>query len=982
MSTFHIQTEYSLLNSSLKLEELFSKAKENNYDFLTMADNQNLYGMYRFYQLSKKYDIKPIIGLKVYFHYNLSETNLLVYAKNDKGIKNLIKLSTLLQTSTEEITLEKIKDYDEGLFFITPGLNSFFENSLLKQERKNAYTYLEELKSSFKEVYVGLSLQSNELTSIAKEIVEIAEELKTKILITNQSNYLEKEDKVAYDALRQIDNNQNEIDSMDLSFLTKEELIEKYKDYPYVFDNGDALAQKIEYQAPFNQQVLLPKFKTKNNVSSSEYLEALAKVGLKKRLEGTDKNSSIYQERLMHELKVINDMGYADYFLIVYDFVKYAKTNDILVGPGRGSAAGSLVSYCLGITDIDPIFYDLLFERFLNPERKTMPDIDLDFPDNKRDQVIAYVKEKYGKDHIAYIITFGTFALRSSIRDIARVMKIDVSRVNGIIKRVLDDRIDYSDSETVRLLTVAKRIEGLKRHTGTHAAGIILSNDKLTDIIPLQKGMHEMYQTQFEATDLEKLGLLKIDFLGIRNLAIIDEVMKLANLNFKIQDITLDDEKTYELLSSAKTTGIFQLESTGMRQVLRKLKPSNFEDIVSILALYRPGPMDHIDEFIERRHGKTYQQIDTSIQEILDKTYGIIIYQEQIMQIASKFANYTLAEADLLRRGISKKDLSILENERKRFVEKAILNHQNEKTAQTIYDYIVRFANYGFNRSHSVSYAMVAYQMAYLKANYFKTFMTVLLTSVINNPKQTLDYIGEAKQQGIRMMKPNILYSTFEYKETKEGILLPLTMIKGLGNQIVKKIIEKRNQENFKNYDDFKIKTKDIINEKILSVLIFSGALDCFNLSKRTLYENRNLDVVLYGQYLTDYKPKIYDEYDLGTLIEQEFNAYGFNLFYSPLILFGSFKEKENIKDIEEQMHKDSITFVGNVVHIKKIKTKKNQEMAFIKTSDGKLEVELTVFPNEYERYIKTMKPTYYIIQARKDKNTYILTSMKEILGV
>ena len=981
IGAFYIQSSYSLLKSAIKLEDLIQKAKENQFTYLSISDDKNLYGMYRFLKLTQKANIKPVIGMYVEFHYDLFLGSLLVYAKNDEGLKNLIALSTFIQTTETEITIEDIKKYQTGLFFITPGIETILEDFIAKKQIETAENYLLYLKTHLKELYMGLSLQTPFLKMMSYDVSNLADKMKIKLLPIRKTNYLEKDEKEVYIALRKIQDSQFEPHPDDSNlFLTKEALKEEFKDFPHVFDHMREIINKITYKNIFNKQMELPVYPNKNNIQSSTYLSLLAHKGLERRLIQNQKMhlKETYTQRLEFELKTIEKMGYPDYFLIVYDFVLYAKTNGILVGPGRGSAAGSLVSYTLGITDIDPITYGLLFERFLNPERQTMPDIDMDFPDDKRDEVIEYVKNKYGKTHVASIITFGKFAIKSSLRDIARVMKIAPQRINAIVKRVTEDRVDQTDLETMRLVKAAKKIEGLPRHTGTHAAGIILSKDSLENHIPLQNGLNQMYQTQFEATDLEELGLLKIDFLGIRNLSVMDKVIKMVNLPFKIQDIDLEDEKTYELLSNADTTGIFQLESVGMRRVLQKLKPNTFEDIIAILALYRPGPMDHIDEYIQRRNGAAYEIIDPIIEDILKPTYGIIIYQEQIMQIASKFAGYTLAEADLLRRGISKKDLKILEEERKKFIQKALENNRDLKVAHTIYDYIVKFANYGFNRSHSVAYAMVAYQMAYLKANYFKEFMTVLLTSVINNSTQTIEYIEELKQRNIPILKPNIQTSTDAYQVTKEGVLLPLTMIKGIGTQVYKNIVEKRNMGIIKSYDDFKSRMNGIINERLMNHLIFSSALDHFGMNKKTLFENRSLEVVGYKQYLTDYKPQTYDEFTIEELVKEEQESYGFNIFYDLFSIYDDFKKKNKIKNIDEQ-NGFEIKIVGYITKIKEIKTKNQKQMAFISVTEGKKEIDVTIFPDDYQKYKNQLNKDFYYMALRKDKDKYVLINIKKM---
>jgi len=660
--------------------------------------------------------------------------------------------------------------------------------------------------------------------------------------------------------------------------------------------------------------------------------------------------------------------------------------NDILVGPGRGSAAGSLVAYCLGITDIDPLEYDLLFERFLNPERITMPDIDLDFPDHKRDLVIRYVQEKYGKNHVISIITFGTFALRSSIRDIARVMKIDLSRVNAIIKRVLNDQIDTTDQETIRLLDVAKRIEGLPRNSGTHAAGMILSKQDLTKTIPLQEGVDGYYQSQFEATELEGLGLLKIDFLGIRNLQIIEDVVRLItdiDRNFLLKDIPLTDKKTYQLLSRADTDGVFQLESSGMKNVLTKLKPKNFEDIIALLALFRPGPMENIDEYIARRNGKAYADIHPQLEKILKPTYGIIVYQEQIMRILHEFAGYSLAEADLIRRAISKKDKTVLEEERIRFIEKCLAKNLTQRIAEEIYDLIVKFADYGFNRSHSVAYSLVAYQMAYLKANYYLQFMSVLLTHVIGSQQAIQQYVTDLRKNNILVLGPDIHRSTDRFIQDGKTILMPLTQIKSLGKTQVQKILTERNKGPFTDFFDFKNRMVGLINDRNMEMLIHSGALDTFNLTHHTMVENKKTEVSGYEKYIVDFKMQTYPEYPFKQLSDLEKEALNLNLKYHPLVKYEAYIKEHQLDQLETAYTKQLSRVLGFITRQKTIKTKQGKPMAFLTIDDGQHQLEGTLFSDNYLKYQPLLDEEAKLFTIKQNvyqgKTTFIIEKIESI---
>ena len=980
----YLQSAYQMLKNSIPLETLIKKVKTGGYDFIALSD-ENLHGMYQLFKEAPKHQLKPVLGLKVTVQLDLVESGFLIYVKNNKGYENLLKLILLKQDN--KLTLSDLASHQEGLMFVTSGQDSEIDRLIKHDLLEEAYGYLLLLKKTLKDFYVGLSLDSfDQEMKIGPTLSKMSDQAKVIVLPIHQTSYLDEAHVEVYEALIKIEDERNEkIKDANYQLMNKEELETLFFDYPLVFSSLSDFINQITFT--WNPPIFeMPDYPLSEG-TSSQFLRSLAIVGLKKRLKKIENaNQKVYQDRLLFELDVIHKMGFDNYFLIVYDFVKYAKTNGILVGPGRGSSAGSLVAYCLGITDVDPITYDLLFERFLNPDRISMPDIDMDFPDDKRDQVLNYVKEKYGKEHMVSIVTFGTFAVRSSIRDIARVMKIDNSRVNGIIARVNNQDIDQTDEEMVRLLKVAEQIEGLPRHTGTHAAGMILAKQDLTRYIPLQKGTNDFYQSQFEQKDLEALGLLKIDFLGIRNLSIIDEVCHLIlkeNPQFSLIDIPLQDVKTYELLEKADTSGIFQLESSGMRAVLRKLKPNTFEDIVAILALYRPGPMDNIGEYIERRNGKAFDYLHDDLKPILEKTYGIIVYQEQIMRIAHEFAGYTLAEADILRRGVSKKDKAVLEDERIRFTRQCIKQGYSEKIAIEIYDYIVKFADYGFNRSHSVAYALVAYQMAYLKANYFAIFMTSLLSNVIGNDQTTNEYLNELRKQNIKILSPHIQISTQHYIYQNQSIYLPLLAIKSIGRQTVQKIMDIRKEGPFIDYQDFKLRVKKEINEKNLEMLIHSGALDCFGLNHQTMIANKQIDQAGYELYITDFKMKMQEDYSFREKAAFELESLGFYVLYHPMVAYQDTVEKLNLKPLSYLEKNQSADVLAFIISQKIIKTKQGKEMAFIELDDGSSQIEATLFTETYLSYKNDLNNDIKIFKIKanvyKNQRTYVIESMKKV---
>ena len=712
-----IKTDYSLLKSLIKIDPLINYLKDHNINTCGILD-ENLFSSMCFYDTCQKNDLKPIIGLII----NLENAKIYLYAKNYNGYQNLLKLNTLNQQNKYLATIDLKKLKDDIICVIPYEYNKFYDElSIIYQATFISY------KNEF---------EKNNALIVSKNIVFLNE---TCAIYQDELKYL--------NILKDIsgDDNFNLTEYQD-SYLEK-------------MVNDDDVKTTINFSELINLEIPknirhIPHYDDSIKDSYS-YLFALCKKGLAKRLNNNIKEQ--YVKRLMHELKVIKDMNFVDYFLIVYDYVKYAKQNDILVGPGRGSAAGSLVSYCLGITNVDPLEYNLLFERFLNPERVTLPDIDIDFEYTKRDKVIEYVKNKYGFDKVSNIMTFGTLASKQVIRDVAKCLKVDNKNVDKLCN-LLDPKLSLSDNfqkETVKnivssnkelqkVYNISYKLEGLKRHISTHAAGVVISSVPLDEVIPIFINNTEVL-TGTTMEYLEELGLIKMDFLALRNLTIIKNVLELikndgenVNLNF----IPLDDKKTYERFLNVDTEGIFQFESSGMKNFISKLKPNCFMDLVAALALFRPGPMQNIDSFIKRKQGKEkIDYIDPSLEEILKETYGIMIYQEQIMQVLVKIGNYSFAKADNIRRAMSKKKIAVMEKEREVFISSAVKNNYSEQKANEIYDLIIKFANYGFNKAHSVSYAFIGYQMAYLKAHYPIYFIANLLNMSIGSDIKTKEYI-------------------------------------------------------------------------------------------------------------------------------------------------------------------------------------------------------------------------------------------------
>ena len=749
-----------------------------------------------------------------------------------------------------------------------------------------------------------------------------------------------------------------------------------YASYPQAIRNTIDFINDCDIKIDF-QTRHLPKYPLEG-ISAFDKLVQLTEKGLTRRLMQNNRyseNIKKYQERLNYELNIIKKMGYEDYFLIVWDFVLHAKKNGILVGPGRGSAAGSLVAYVLGIVDVDPLEHDLYFERFLNPERITMPDIDMDFPDDKREEVIQYVIEKYGRDKVVSIITFGTFQGKSAIRDVGRVKEIDsvvleelsrsLSKSNNSIEAFRENFPKeyqyFINIEKIKdLIETAEKLNGLVKHTSTHAAGIIISGESITDYSPIQPGLMGAYQTQYEASDLEEIGLLKFDFLGIRNLTMIKDTLNLINKNegknINIYKIPLDDAKTYDLLKEVKTLGVFQLDSDGMMDLAGRMQINEFSEIATCISLFRPGPMENIPSYLKRRANEesvTYPHID--LMPILKSTNGIIIYQEQIMEIANKFAGYSLGEADVLRRAVSKKKKEVLLAERKKFVAGSKKQGYSEDVANEIYDYIVKFANYGFNKSHAVAYALVGYWMAYLKANYPEYFLSVLLNAQIGSIVGTKRFIMECYRMGIKILPPRINKSGVDYLSEGNSLRYPIKGIKGIGPKAAERIIEIQEFRPIENFVDF-VRRREDIPINVIESLIYAGAFDDFDLNKRTMIENLGqlISYIDFNYQNDSFNFLEYEEFDYETLHAKEKELLGINFKYHILHKYDKLIEENNLSLVSDIIDSENerVYFIGMVSKIKNILTKSQDEMAFLEVEDIFNQVDCVLFPREYSKYM------------------------------
>lgn len=975
----YVQSEYSFFNSMNKITEYVKKAKEYGYESINITDD-SMHGAYKFYKECIKNEIKPIIGLKVHLESKSRiETYILAYALNEKGYKNLLRISSR-QAIKGIIDIDYLSNLSNDLFFVTPGIEGEVEKNVLDGLISEARQVLVKYKEKLNNFYVGISLNNNlSNSSIASTMYDLASNLDINCLPVNRSLYLNKEDKENYMYFRAIETSKIEKIEGEYHLFNKEELDNLYYGFYELNENYNKLIKKVNVKIERTKNTL-PVFPNDKNVSSKVLLQELCVAGLRKRLNNNLPDK--YKERLLYELGVINKMGYEDYFLIVYDFIKYAKKNDILVGPGRGSAAGSLVSYCLGITNIDPLKFDLMFERFLNPERISMPDIDVDFPDNKRDQVIEYVKNKYGKMHVCHIVTFQKFKAKSAIRDIAGVLKLDDTIVRAVANKITDDdsikdfislNPNLMENERINtLLTIASSVEGLPRQIGTHAAGIIISSDDLTENTAISNGIDDLYLSQYEASDLEELGLLKMDFLSVTNLSTIKNIID--NEKIDINKIPLNDKKTFELLSNADTDGIFQLESKGIRNVLLKLKPSKIDDIVATLSLYRPGPMDQINEFIERKNGKKFDYIHPLLEPILKSTYGIIVYQEQIIQISNVFAGYTLGEADVLRRAVSKKKHDVLEGERKKFVLNSLKQGHSEKEANEIYDYIVKFANYGFNKSHAVAYSVVSYQMAYLKANYYKSFIVALMNDNIGVSSKIKDYIRECKIRGIIVKEPDINISTDKFIVCEGNVYYPLLGIKGFGINNCNKIIEERRNGLFKGLYDFKSRVE--LSEQLTNSLIYAGCFDKFGTKKSLLKKSVDDSEIIIGSFDDPIEDKT-SEIPVNDLYKLEYEALGLNIKYHLFDKYRDIIKREGLKSIKD-INNGTINIICMVDNIKEITTKSKELMAFVTIVDEECKIEVIMFPNCYKQLKNEIKYGIILkmrvaVEVKDDKKSLIV---------
>ena len=1022
----HAHSHYSLLSALGSPEEMARRAREGGMNAIALTDTGNMHGAIEFYTACTKHDIQPIIGWEAFLaprslldkEQGDSKSNRIVLlAKNNVGYINLLKIATEAHLRGmfyhPRIDWELLKKHREGLICLTGGLQGEIYESIIGGDTKEkTKSIIQKYLDVFgEEVYIEVQRHPSvpQFQEAEKEIIALAREMCVPLVATNDSHYIHPEDAEAHDILICMRNNAQKNDpgrfSMlgdDYSIRSAEEMQSLFSDLPDACENTVRIAKKCHVDISFGEY-LLPPFPVPKGEDLKSYLWKMCCDGIYKRYGFHPENEKQSEEeqhitkRLKYELGIINDMGFPAYFLIVADFVQWAKEHGILVGPGRGSAAGSLVSYALTITNIDPLRYDLLFERFLNPERVSMPDIDIDFPDDRREEVLQYVRKKYGEDRVAQICTFGTMAARAAVKDVGRVLGLSFTDMNAFAKLIpekpgitMDEA--YETAAELRealeksprfseIWELAKKIEGTVRHVSVHACAVVISPDALPNHTALQRAPKDENSiiTQFSAKPLEKLGLLKMDFLGLKNLTILVRTLrvieKLHNTHIDLENIPLDDKKTFRLLSKGQSTGVFQLESAGMKRYVKELKPTNLEDIIAMVSLYRPGPMEWIPDYIQGKHGKKKVKYpDPSLKPILEKTFGIAIYQEQILQIAQVFAGFTLGQADILRRAIGKKIASELAAQREKFIEGAKQKGHSEKLAVRIFDDVIEpFAGYGFNKSHAAGYAMIAYQTAFLKANYPTAFMTALLASDQNNTDRVIIDIEECQELGIEVLPPNVNESDASFTAVEKGkIRFGLSAIKGIGDSVVHGIITAREEGGkFQSFADFVARCPaKTINKKSLEALAKSGALAGLAEANEVM-ENIKL--------ITDFAKAAHK----GTANDMQNSLFGGEMEISnhELVLpdtepakkaqllaweretLGMFVSDHPLRDAKHLFQKGAtlisklnmkkgkkVRVGGILMSLRKIITKTKKQMAILHIEDPSGKVEVAVFPKTYEK--------------------------------
>ena len=1057
MTIFHIHSDYSLLHSSLKIKDLITAAKERGFETLGISELDNMFSTIEFYENCKKNGIKPVIGSDVSIKRGTIYSRAVLIALNKKGYDNLMYLSSIsylyhLEGSQPVIPYEEIIAHQEGIAVILPMLESEIgqhlnilneKNALnipsMEKARETALIY----KNDIENLFLEIRLDCYEEKFLASDFYEFAKENDIKPIASANIFYLNKEDFYYKDALECIESNKLYDDTHrnvhlgEFYLKTKKEYLKEFENFPEAVKNNIELFEKTDLEIPLGNPTP-PTFKFTeeyakkeglNIKSDVEYFEYKCREGLKKRLKKIPpEKHEEYKKRLEYEINIIKQMKFPGYMLIVWDFINYAKDPKrhlrptgfkIPVGPGRGSAAGSLVAYALEITNIDPLKYGLLFERFLNPERVSMPDIDVDICQERREEVIEYVQKKYGYENVAQVVTFGSLLAKGVLRDIARIFGIDYSTADKFVKLIPDQLgitlkkakelenkiVEIIKEEPLyeRLYSFGEELEGLKRNTGKHAAGVVISDEALWKKSPLyrQDANDTFHTTQYSLNYLEPVDLIKFDFLGLKTLTVIDRAIKNIkankNTDVNIDELDLEDENVFKLIQSGKTLGMFQIESEGMQDLAKRLKPNSFEDIIAMLALYRPGPMDSgmLDDYIERKHGRKeisyfYDEFEKVLKPILEPTYGVIVYQEQVMQIVQAVGGFSLGEADIIRRAMGKKKKDLMAKYAEEFAERAQKQGFSYKNAKSLFELIEKFAGYGFNKSHSAAYAMITYQTAWLKNYYPTEFLSSLLTYEADNTEKIARYIEEAKTLGIEVLPPDVQKSNAEFTPIENKILFGLSAIKGVGSKAIESIVKERP---FRDLEDFILKIDSSkVNKKVLEQLIKSGAMDSFGYTRKSLLQNLE-NMLEYKKRVEDKKNalnhsaslfanlqdeeenehlviKTTDELDTKTLLEGEYETLGFYVSAHPLD-----PHKEKIKElsynlsseIEDILGKEAL-FVGKIENIKVRISKKGNKFAIVTLMDFHGKIDLMVFERDLNRLqeLNTDEPLAFKAKVEK----------------
>ena len=1028
----HVHSEYSLLDGACRIEPMLDKIKSMGQSSVAITDHGVMYGVIDFYKAAIKRDLKPVIGCEVYVaprsrfdkvHGIDSERyHLILLCKNNEGYKNLIKLVSegwvngfYTKPRVDKDILEK---YHEGIIALSGCLAGEVARALQNNDYEEAKRVAEWYRDTFGKNNYYLEIQNHGLDEqlrINPDLIRLSKELGIPLAATNDAHYVDKQDAKMQQVLICIQTNHTVGEDTGLEFGTNEfylksesEMLEAFPECPEAVYNTAEIAERCNVEFEFGK-TKLPHFDVPDGYGHFEWFSHLCYKGLIERYgENPPKE---YIDRLDYELDVINRMGYVDYYLIVHDFIKHAKDEGIPVGPGRGSGAASICAYCIGITGIDPMKYNLLFERFLNPERVSMPDFDVDFCYERRSEVIDYVIEKYGADHVAQIVTFGTLAAKAAIRDVGRALGMPYSTVDNIAKQIpnelnitLDRALKRSaefrelyeeDSEIRELVDMARKVEGMPRHASTHAAGVVITHDPVVSYVPLARN-DESIVTEFPMTTLEELGLLKMDFLGLRTLTVIssaENMIRKKDPSFRIDSIDIEDKAVFEMMCAAQTEGVFQFESAGMRSVLSQLKPESLEDLIAVISLYRPGPMDSIPTYIENRHHPENIKYKTpQLKNILDVTYGCMVYQEQVMQICRELAGYSYGRADIVRRAMSKKKHDVMQKERENFVhgmvdengniicEGAVRRGINEKTANEIFDEMMSFASYAFNKAHAAAYAYVSYQTAWLKCHYPREFLAALLTSFLDNSGKVVQYINECSRLGIKILPPHINKSSGDFAVSNDDIHFSLLAVKNLGRNFINRMVDERNANgNFIDFYDFcrRMHGKDF-NRRAIESLIKCGAFDGLGANRRQMYnvideiieeldssKRKNVDgqigfADLSGESNDDiginsgsFNYPDVEEFPEEILLKYEKEVSGMYLSGHPMKKYNSISEKlrcariSDITDEENAKYKDNdrVTLLGLIGSIKKKITKNDSTMAFLNLEDTTGGVEVIVFP-------------------------------------